>query len=320
MKWKKRALELEENAKSLDSMVAGRDSLLQEALVSVSMYSTAWSIMKRVREAAAQNMNFIPYRQWVLEFKRSGSDEPFTHGYTHGQEEILSMLMCDIRNICRELGYDFEDANGCLLKTAGCNKNLLYFQDALSRSQFNGKLTPEDTLIVSSWRPDNRYSTKYIKAEIKQIVDVICEDDYDKLFCSSDDYAVFCTEGKRLHSCVAGLNEQFIAELTKALSVPEDMVMGKTGSGMSFEDKCLLSKDKDEKRKKLEDLKKSRCVKCSSTGNSEDMWCWNLPWCHCDVKSLREELEGKCKNPLSAKEYIDTLLEKHNLDASGNFT
>ena len=225
MTYKKKALELETKVKSLESMVAGRDSLWQEALASVSMYSTAWSILKRIREAAAHNMDFIPYKQWILEFKRSKGNEPFTDGYTHGQEEILSMLMCDIRNMCKELGYDFEDANGCLLRTAGCNKNLLYFQDAFSWSRFNGNLTPEDTLIVSSYRPDGRYSTKYIKAEIKQVVDVICEDDYDKLFCSSDDYAVFCTEGKHLHSCVKGLDEEFIAELTRALPVPEDMVM-----------------------------------------------------------------------------------------------
>lgn len=74
----------------------------------------------------------------------------------------------------------------------------------------------------------------------------------------------------------------------------------------------------DEKRRRLEELKKSRCIKCSGTGNPDVMWCWNLPWCHCDVKSLREEIEGKCENPMSAGEHIDALLKKHGLNVSIN--
>lgn len=63
----------------------------------------------------------------------------------------------------------------------------------------------------------------------------------------------------------------------------------------------------EEKKKLLVTLRRTRCAKCSSSGNPDDMWCWNLPWCKCDVKTLREEIEGVCKNPLSAKEFIDKL-------------
>lgn len=221
MRWKKKVMELETTVKKLESIAAGRDSLLQESRNSVHMYSSAWLIMKQIREASAHNMNFIPYKQWLLKFRLSSNDnENFSHGYTHGQEEILSMLVCDIRQLCKELGYDYEDANGFLLKTedTGCNKNLLYFQDALSCSPFNRKLLPGDTLIISSYRPDGRYSTEYIKYEsMDQIAAVICANEYDKLFCSGDDYAVFCTEGKHLNSCVEGLDEEFVAELMKAV-------------------------------------------------------------------------------------------------------
>lgn len=312
MKWKKKALELEAKVKSSESIISKKESLREDARREACMYSAAWKVMKRILKTSEQNASYIPYKQWMLEIE----SVCYNDSMTHSEYNFLSALMNDICDMCEVLGYTYEDLNGCLLKTTGCNKNLFYFQNTLSWSEFSGNLTPEDTLIVSSYRPDGRYSTKYIKAEIKQIVDVIYEDDYDKLFCSSDDYAVFCTEGKRLHSCVAGLDEQFITELTKALPVPEETVMGKTGSGMSFRDKCLLCMD--EKIIKLEELKKSRCAKCSGVGNSEDMWCWNLPWCHCDVKSLREELEGKCENPLSAKEYVDALLEKHGLNMSRN--
>lgn len=64
----------------------------------------------------------------------------------------------------------------------------------------------------------------------------------------------------------------------------------------------------EEKKKQLEELKLRKCAKCSKSGNPNDMWCWNLPWCHCSVKTLREEIEGVCDKPLSAKEHIDELL------------
>ena len=64
----------------------------------------------------------------------------------------------------------------------------------------------------------------------------------------------------------------------------------------------------EEKIKKLEELKYTRCAKCSKSGDPNDMWCWNLPWCSCEVKTLREEIEGKCKTPMSAKEHLDMLL------------
>lgn len=65
-----------------------------------------------------------------------------------------------------------------------------------------------------------------------------------------------------------------------------------------------------EKIKKLEELKKTRCAKCSKSGNPNDMWCWELTWCKCEVKSLREEIEGKCENPLTVKEHINNILDK----------
>lgn len=66
----------------------------------------------------------------------------------------------------------------------------------------------------------------------------------------------------------------------------------------------------EEKKKKLEELKLSKCAKCSKSGNPNNMWCWELPWCICEVKSLREEIEGKCENPLTAKEHINNILDK----------
>ena len=66
----------------------------------------------------------------------------------------------------------------------------------------------------------------------------------------------------------------------------------------------------EDKIKKLEELKQTMCSECASSGDPNDMWCWNLPFCHCVVKSLREEIEGKCDKPTSAKEYINGLLSK----------
>ena len=65
-----------------------------------------------------------------------------------------------------------------------------------------------------------------------------------------------------------------------------------------------------DKIKRLEELKQTKCAKCAKSGDPNDMWCWNLPHCFCEVKSLREEIEGRCKNPISVEEHINTLLEK----------
>ena len=98
------------------------------------------------------------------------------------------------------------------------NQNVLYFREALSHSDAGGSIEEGKTLIVSFFRPDGCYSTEYIKYEsVEQIAAIICTNDYDKLFCNSSDYAVFCTEGKRLDSCVSGLEERFIAELMEAV-------------------------------------------------------------------------------------------------------
>ena len=104
-----------------------------------------------------------------------------------------------------------------LLEAACPNENVYNFRLMLSQSTHEGAIMPDDTLICSSYRPDGRYSTEYIKAGIDGIAAAICANDYDKLFCNSDDYAVFCTEGKRLDSYVSGLDEKFIAELMKAV-------------------------------------------------------------------------------------------------------
>lgn len=66
----------------------------------------------------------------------------------------------------------------------------------------------------------------------------------------------------------------------------------------------------EEKKKLLAELKISKCAKCSKSGNPDDMWCWNLPWCYCSVKALRAEIEGACATPLSAKEHIEELLSR----------
>ena len=64
----------------------------------------------------------------------------------------------------------------------------------------------------------------------------------------------------------------------------------------------------ERKRKKLEKLRETECAKCAKSKDPNDMWCWNLPWTECHVKTLREEIEGPCENPLSAKEYIGDLM------------
>lgn len=98
------------------------------------------------------------------------------------------------------------------------NQNILYFREALSHSRAEGRVCVGDTMIVSFFRPDGCYTTEYIKYEsMEQLAAIIYADDYDKLFCNSSDYAVFCTEGKRLDSCVSGLEERFIAELMEAV-------------------------------------------------------------------------------------------------------
>lgn len=105
-----------------------------------------------------------------------------------------------------------------VLEETNCpNENVYNFRLMLSQSPHEGEILPDDTLICSSYRPDGRYSTEYMKAGIEQIAAAICANDYDKLFCNSDDYAVFCTEGKRLDSYVSGVDEKFIAELMKAV-------------------------------------------------------------------------------------------------------
>lgn len=109
-------------------------------------------------------------------------------------------------------------AKDVLLEAECPNENVYNFRLILSQSSHEGAIAPGDTLICSSYRPDGRYSTEYLKYEsVGQIAAAICVNDYDKLFCNSDDYAVFCTEGKRLDSYVSGLDEKFIAELLKAV-------------------------------------------------------------------------------------------------------
>ena len=61
----------------------------------------------------------------------------------------------------------------------------------------------------------------------------------------------------------------------------------------------------EDKIKRLEELKQKECVKCSPNGN---MWCWDLPLCYCHVKSLREEIEGKCESQMCFSEYLDQLV------------
>ena len=100
------------------------------------------------------------------------------------------------------------------------NQNVLYCRDALRRSRAYGKIESGDTLIVSSFRPDGRYSTEYIKADIDQIAAAICANDYDKLFCNSNDYALFNTIGRKLDTHV-GLEEHFIEELMLAINRTE---------------------------------------------------------------------------------------------------
>ncbi len=97
------------------------------------------------------------------------------------------------------------------------NQNQQYFMEALSCSRSDGTIEEGGTLVVHSYRPDGRYSTEYIKVDVGQIAAAICANDYDKLFCNSEDYAVFCTAGKRLLAGVEGLDEKFIAELMKAV-------------------------------------------------------------------------------------------------------
>ena len=97
------------------------------------------------------------------------------------------------------------------------NQNQQYFMEALSSSWSDGKIQEGSTLAVHSYRPDGRYSTEYIKADMEQIATAICANDYDKLFCNGEDYAVFCTAGKRLLAGVEGLDEEFVAELMKAV-------------------------------------------------------------------------------------------------------
>lgn len=97
------------------------------------------------------------------------------------------------------------------------NQNLQYFMEALSCSRSDGKIQEGSTLVVHSYRPDGRYSTEYIKADMEQIATAICANDYDKLFCNGEDYAVFCTTDKRLLTGVEGLDEEFIAALKKKL-------------------------------------------------------------------------------------------------------
>lgn len=65
----------------------------------------------------------------------------------------------------------------------------------------------------------------------------------------------------------------------------------------------------DDRIKRFEELKQTRCIKCATTGSI--MWCWNLPWIMCEVKTLKEEIDGACKTPISAKEHINALLDKN---------
>ena len=62
------------------------------------------------------------------------------------------------------------------------------------------------------------------------------------------------------------------------------------------------------KENELKNLIQAKCSKCSKDGKP-NMWCWTLPWCKCYIKSLREELEGECKNPEDIKKYIDSLIK-----------
>lgn len=97
------------------------------------------------------------------------------------------------------------------------NQNQQYFMEALSSSWSDGKIPEGSTLVMHSYHPDGRYSTEYIKVDVGQIAAIICANDYDKLFCNSEDYAVFCTAGKRLLAGVEGLDEKFIAELMETV-------------------------------------------------------------------------------------------------------
>lgn len=65
----------------------------------------------------------------------------------------------------------------------------------------------------------------------------------------------------------------------------------------------------EQKKVELAKLWNERCSKCNRSGQP-NMWCWKLPWCSCHVKTLREEIEGACQTPLSAKEFLDGLERK----------
>ena len=65
----------------------------------------------------------------------------------------------------------------------------------------------------------------------------------------------------------------------------------------------------EERKNRIAEAKKHINCKCAS--KVEEMWCYNKPWITCEVKTIMEELYGRCTNPISAKEQIDEILKAH---------
>lgn len=63
------------------------------------------------------------------------------------------------------------------------------------------------------------------------------------------------------------------------------------------------------RKNRINEVKKQ--VKCDCAAKPEDMWCWNKPWISCEIKTIWEEIKGKCISPISAKEHVDEILAKY---------
>lgn len=97
------------------------------------------------------------------------------------------------------------------------NDNVKYCREVLGKSMAACDINEDDTLMVYSFRSDGKYSKKYIKGEVMQIAEAVCEDGTDKLFCNGDDYGLFNTRGRVLDAHI-GLSDDFITELYKGIS------------------------------------------------------------------------------------------------------